>query len=107
MVGGVTMTVTAQTVQSPNGKLTAEVKDNQLTISYNGQQALEMTVQGVSGQPVKSKGTVKADYQMLTGKRRHCTNVANEYQLGNVTLRMYNDGIALRTSALSPQTSAL
>ena len=105
MVGGVTMTVTAQTVQSPNGKLTAEVKDNQLTISYNGQQALEMTVQGVSGQPVKSKGAVKADYQMLTGKRRHCTNVANEYQLGNVTLRMYNDGIALRTSALSPQPS--
>jgi hypothetical protein len=48
---------------------------------------------------------VKADYQMLAGKKRHCTNEANEYQCGTVTLRMYNDGIAVRTSDINPQPS--
>ena len=104
-LGVMTTVVAAQRVQSPNGKLTADVQDNQLVISYNGQQALTMTVQGIAGQAMKSMGTVKADYQMLAGKKRHCTNEANEYQCGDVTLRMYNDGIAVRTSDLSPQTS--
>ena len=104
-LGVMTTVVAAQRVQSPNGKLTADVQDNQLVISYNGQQALTMTVQGIAGQTMKSTGTVKADYQMLAGKKRHCTNEANEYQCGDVTLRMYNDGIAVRTSDLSPQTS--
>ena len=94
-------------VQSPNGKLTAEVQDNQLIISYNGQQALKMTVQGIVAQTIESTGTVKADYQMLAGKKHHCTNEANEYQCGNVTLRMYNDGIAVRTSDLNPQVSGI
>ena len=74
MLGVMTTVVAAQKVQSPNGKLTAEVQDNQLIISYNGQQMLEMTVQGIVAQAMKSTGTVKADYQMLAGKKRHCTN---------------------------------
>ena len=94
-------------VQSPNGKLTAEVQENQLIISYNGQQALEMTVQGIVAQTMESTETVKADYQMLAGKKHHCKNEANEYQCGNVTLRMYNDGIAVRTSDLNPQVSGI
>jgi hypothetical protein len=105
MLGVMTTVVAAPKVSSPNGKLTADVQDNQLVISYNGQQALAMTVQGIAGQTMIGTGTVKADYQMLAGKKRHCTNEANEYQYGDVTLRMYNDGIAVRTSDISPQPS--
>ena len=105
MLGVMTIVFAAPKVSSPNGKLTADVQDNQLVISYNGQQALAMTVQGIAGQTMIGTGTVKADYQMLAGKKRHCTNEANEYQCGDVTLRMYNDGIAVRTSDISPQPS--
>ena len=105
MLGVMTTVVAAPKVSSPNGKLTADVQDNQLVISYNGQQALAMTVQGIAGQTMIGTGAVKADYQMLAGKKRHCTNEANEYQCGDVTLRMYNDGIAVRTSDISPQPS--
>lgn len=105
MLGVMTTVVAAPKVSSPNGKLTADVQDNQLVISYNGQQELAMTVQGIAGQTMIGTGTVKADYQMLAGKKRHCTNEANEYQCGNVTLRMYNDGIAVRTSDINPQPS--
>lgn len=105
MLGVMTTVFAAPKVSSPNGKLTADVQDNQLVISYNGQQALAMTVQGIAGQTMIGTGTVKADYQMLVGKKRHCTNEANEYQCGDVTLRMYNDGIAVRTSDISPQPS--
>jgi len=105
MLGVMTTVFAAPKVSSPNGKLTADVQNNQLVISYNGQQALAMTVQGIAGQTMIGTGTVKADYQMLAGKKRHCTNEANEYQCGDVTLRMYNDGIAVRTSDISPQPS--
>jgi len=105
MLGVMTTVFAAPKVSSPNGKLTADVQDNQLVISYNGQQALAMTVQGIAGQTMIGTGAVKADYQMLAGKKRHCTNEANEYQCGDVTLRMYNDGIAVRTSDISPQPS--
>ena len=105
MLGVMTTVFAAPKVSSPNGKLTADVQDNQLVISYNGQQALKMTVQGIVAQTMESTGTVKADYKMLAGKKRHCTNEANEYQCGGVTLRMYNDGIAVRTSDISPQPS--
>ena len=44
---------------------------------------------------VKAK-KIKADYTMLEGKRSHCTNEANEYRVGQMTLRLYNDGIAYR-----------
>ncbi len=105
MLGVMTTVFAAPKVSSPNGKLTADVQDNQLVISYNGQRALAMTVQGIAGQTMIGTGTVKADYQMLAGKKRHCTNEANEYQCGDVTLRMYNDGIAVRTSDICPQPS--
>ena len=39
---------------------------------------------------------IKADYQMLIGKRLHCTNEANEYRMGNLVMRLYNDGLAFR-----------
>ena len=45
--------------------------------------------------------TLKTDYQMLAGKRLHCTNEANEYVMElseqvKMVLRLYNDGLAFR-----------
>ena len=112
------MACTAQTMVSPNGKIKARVTSDVLTIEYQGQTAISITRLGVTTQKddttsfhishISKCGQVKADYLMLSGKRRHCTNVANEYQMQlraagqtvpqTVILRLYNDGAAFRYS---------
>ena len=83
-------------VASPNGKLTAVANGTTLTVSYQRQQVLDVTDVIPDGQSLAFVRKVKDDYQMLSGKRSHCTNEANEYRCGNMLLRMYNDGIAFR-----------
>ena len=91
------VTVYASPMTSPNGKLTMDIKDGQFVISYQGQQVLKM-LDAEAAQPLKAMKAkkVKADYTMIEGKRSHCTNVANEYRVGAMTLRLYNDGLAYR-----------
>ena len=50
---------------------------------------------------------VKADYQMLSGKQLHCTNEANEYRMGSLVMRLYNDGIAFRYELKGLQDATL
>ena len=97
VVASLAMTVIAQRLTSPNGKLSVELNGGQWLIGYGGQQVLTVKdAEAVaSGKMVRHK-KVKADYTMLSGKRSHCTNEANEYRLGPVTLRLYNDGLAYR-----------
>ena len=83
-------------VTSPNGKLTAVTNGKTLTISYQKQQVLQVADMLNTGTTLTFVRKVKDDYQMLAGKRLHCTNEANEYRCGNLCLRMYNDGIAFR-----------
>ena len=86
-----------QTIASPNGLLNVVVEGENLMVNYNGQKALELTGVGLNNKDfVNWTGPVKNDYWMLTGKRLHCTNEANEYRCGNLVLRVYNDGIAFR-----------
>ena len=91
------MTATAQRLTSPNKKLSVEVNNGQWIIGFQGQQVLTMKGAETFGvqKMVKAK-KIKADYTMLEGKRSHCTNEANEYRVGQMTLRLYNDGIAYR-----------
>ena len=97
IVTSLTMTATAQRLTSPNGKLSVEVKDGQWVIGYQGQQVLTMKGTDSFGPQKMVKGKkVKADYTMLEGKRSHCMNEANEYRVGQMTLRLYNDGLAYR-----------
>ena len=89
----------AQNVVSPNGKLTAAVSDNQLIVNYENQKALH--VADVPFDALTFVRKVKDDYQMLEGKRLHCTNEANEYKasIGKnayMVVRLYNDGVAFR-----------
>ena len=95
----------AQRVTSPNGRLSIKTKGQQLFINYEQQEVLELT-DFPFGDSFASFNwlfvrNIKEDYQMLTGKRLHCTNEANEYQtaLGKnvrLVLRLYNDGVAFR-----------
>ena len=97
VMASLTMTATAQRLTSPNGKLTMEAKDDQWVIGYQGQQVLTMKA-AEAATPLKGLKAkkVKADYTMIEGKRSHCTNEANEYRVGQMTLRLYNDGLAYR-----------
>lgn len=92
--------VDARPMVSPNGKLSIEVSDGQFVIAYQDRQVLQMKAAEAATplENLKAK-PVKTDYTMLSGKRSHCTNQANEYRLGQMTLRLYDDGIAYRYEA--------
>ena len=99
------LTVTAQQPVSPNGKLTLKTTDKGFCVYYQQQEVLNVAATGYEGlaqkPDLKYAGEVKADYQMLSGKKLHCTNEAREYktELGKglqLVVRLYNDGIAFR-----------
>ena len=94
---GATMTAMAQRATSPNGKLVLEAGEGSCIIKYQKRQVLEvkLPVTKTSLKGVKAQ-RIKADYNMIAGKRLHCTNEANEYRLGSLVLRLYNDGLAFR-----------
>ena len=96
LFGGIIVPTAAQNATSPDGRLTAVVEGISLQVSYKGQQVLRMNLSTEGHLQYSRK--VTADYQMLTGKRQHCQNEANEYEIGKAVLRMYNDGIALRNT---------
>ena len=111
LLGGITLSATARRVQSPNGKLQLQVSRDGYTLQYQQTTVLRIPKVGYedkTAQPrkiktpkVKSKGPVVADYQMLAGKRSHCTNRANAYEVMldygvRMELRLYNDGLAFR-----------
>jgi hypothetical protein len=98
VVAGVGMTAMAQEAVSPNGKIRLKVKnDGRCVVSYQKQQVLEVTLPFTTNDlKGKQAQRVKADYTMFSGKRSHCVNEANEYRVGQVTLRLYNDGLAYR-----------
>ena len=105
--------VYAQKVVSPSGKLSVEKKGESYEVKYDGKQVVNLSAVGVttSGkegltfQQMSKAKKVKADYQMLAGKRLHCTNRGNEavfqykYADGSplrLVMRVYDDGIAFR-----------
>lgn len=102
--------------ESPNHQLSAEVNGQSVTLYDKSKQMVTrihlglITDQGnldsclVLKQSTAAK-TIKADYTMVTGKRSHCTNRANEKTFtydnaDNMPLeaivRLYNDGVAIR-----------
>ena len=107
VMASLTMTATAQRLTSPNGKLTMEAKDGQWVIGYQGQQVLTMKA-AEAATPLKGLKAkkVKVDYTMIEGKRSHCTNEANEYRVGQMTLRLYNDGLAYRYEVPTKEQAA-
>ena len=89
--------ISSMAQQSPNGKLKIVPNQQTLTLYYQKQPVIEVETSVNTSALRKSKAKyIRADYQMLSGKKHHCTNEANEYRCGELVLRVYNDGIAFR-----------
>ena len=84
---------------SPNEKICVKQDGNHLTVFYQGKRVLDTSV--TIDSPLQWVRKVTDDYQMLTGKRLHCHNEANEYRSGKMLLRVYNNGIALRNTEVT------
>ncbi|MBO4800278.1 MAG: glycoside hydrolase family 97 catalytic domain-containing protein [Bacteroidaceae bacterium] len=94
---GLTMTVAAKALTSPNGKITLEVINGKCLVKFQKQQVMELRLPVTAADLNRATAQrVTADYQMLAGKRLHCTNEANEYRMGTLVMRLYNDGLAFR-----------
>ena len=106
--------VQAQKMKSPNGLLSVEKVGSGYEVKYQDKKVLDLSSvgfattkknEGLAFQRMEKGGKVKADYQMLAGKRLHCVNEANEYVLHyqyadgspmRLVMRLYNDGLAFR-----------
>lgn len=88
----------AANIYSPNGKISASLEGKTLKLNYNNKHVIDILVDvtGSKDTDFSLVSKITADYQMLSGKRLHCTNEANEYRLENLVLRLYNDGAAFR-----------
>lgn len=108
VLGMTLLSCASQKVVSPNGKLTLIQTDSSYIVNYQGNPVLNIKAQGFKGimaentkKTIALSRYVKEDYKMISGKRSHCTNEANEYRVTldkNTTLvwRLYNDGVAFR-----------
>ena len=91
-------------VTSPDGRLSLIQTDSSVVVCHCQQQALEMPAMGFGGtlrNPFTFIRYVSSDYVMPAGKRRHCSNEANEYATTmsdgvRIVVRLYNDGMAFR-----------
>ena len=101
------LSCSSQKVMSPNGKLSLANNGEAYVVNYHGTPVLNIKAEGFEGVKADAKKTIAfsrhidEDYTMLSGKRLHCTNEANEYRVAldeNTTLvwRLYNDGVAFR-----------
>ncbi|MBQ5380374.1 MAG: glycoside hydrolase family 97 N-terminal domain-containing protein, partial [Paraprevotella sp.] len=102
VLGMTLLSCASQKVVSPNGKLTLVQTDSSYIVNYQGNPVLNIKAQGFKGimaentkKDIALSRYVKEDYKMISGKRSHCTNEANEYRVTldkNTTLvwRLYN-----------------
>ena len=89
--------------ESPNGKLTIEVNGGHLKLRCADKQVMDIVIDESIKMPRKvAARRISEDYMMLTGKRLHCTNEGNEYRVGGMVIRLYNDGLALCSETASP-----
>lgn len=95
---------------SPNGKIKVEENNGNLIVRFDkglskynrngrGWQDVVTIQAGVTAPGTLSKKKAKVEYDMVCGKKLHCTNMYNEmiYPLTGgfcLTVRAYNDGIA-------------
>ena len=75
----------ANDLVSPNGKILCHIDNDDCKVYYQGQHVMDIMMSDGRSQMedinVSKPRRIKADYNMLTGKRLHCTNEANEYVL--------------------------
>ena len=86
---------------SPDKRLRLETKGGTYALYCEGWLAVE--VADLPMGKLKFVRHLKENYTMLAGKRLHCTNEANEYEVKladcRLVFRIYNDGLAFRYEA--------
>ena len=110
----IVLPLSARPAVSPDGRISVEQKNGSFTVRYGCQLMLEIPQIGIrttsTGEAMtfmkRSKARRVSDrYDMLSGKRLHCSNEANEYTYLftdashhpiRLVFRLYNDGIAFR-----------
>ena len=98
------MAIQAQKAASPNGKLSVAVEGDGYIVQYGEKQVLHLPAVGYVGAVATNlvfDTKMVVDYNMLAGKRLHCSNVANEYHAEiakgqKMVMRVFDDGIAFR-----------
>ncbi|MBR1379523.1 MAG: glycoside hydrolase family 97 catalytic domain-containing protein [Bacteroidaceae bacterium] len=91
---------------SPDGRLQLKPVAAGFVVNYSGKELFSIPTVGL-GDQTSSVGTlrrvrrIKTNYTMLSGKRLHCSNRANEYAVNltdnqRMVVRLYDDGLALR-----------
>jgi hypothetical protein len=74
-----------------------EVKNGLLTLKCAGQKVMDIVVnERASASSQVTPRRISEEYLMVGGKRLHCTNEGNEYCVGGMVFRLYNDGLAFR-----------
>jgi len=110
------LTADAQTLLSPNHRLSVIPTDNGLLLYFGDCRVLEIPTLGYdsASQPGSwsLNRNIHESYTMLAGKRLECSNDANEYvsQLSEhirMVLRLYNDGVAFRYEFSGLEDAAL
>lgn len=108
----------SQKIVSPDGDLALSVVDSFYVVSYQGKPVLQINASGFENTMSDGKNEmvfsrcVKTDYTMVSGKRLHCTNEANEYRVvldekTDLVWRLYNDGVAFRYELKGLKGSAI
>ena len=96
---------TKQIAVSPDGRVSVYAEDGKYQVKFLDNKALTIAKVGFDSLSVcpdlKFVSAVTADYTMVSGKRSHCTNQANEYKAAldantDLIFRVYNDGVAFR-----------
>lgn len=94
--------------QSPNAKFRVQLTPGkELTLTYKGMKGWQkvLSLSTLSNQSGQEETNHAVNYTMLLGKRSHCSNIYNETKYWAVggkdtlTVRLYNDGIAWRSTA--------
>lgn len=106
--------VKANVMESPNGLLTLKNEGDTLSLFYKNLPVTKIipegliTEKGISNVILDNpefSGNIKEEYEMITGKKRFCSNEACEYifrkvdslkNQADLIVRLYNDGIAFR-----------
>lgn len=106
--------INANFIKSPNGLLSLQNEKDTLILSYKNSLVTKIFPKGIVTDKrqltllldkPEFTGNIKDEYEMITGKKRFCSNEANEYiytasdSLNNhidLIVRLYNDGLAFR-----------
>lgn len=90
---------------SPNHRIKLTYNDGTCSVTYRNSHVIDFSINGFTNKTSTSKfrfsRKISEQYTMQAGKRKNCSNQANEYiadisENRQIVIRIYNDGVAFR-----------